>query len=80
MMDITWQFINHIIPFGGNRLNKISNQLDFVEVQKVGPFEEIEESVEDESSDVLDILDRLESGETSAKEALEILKSRKNNK
>lgn len=66
-----------------NRLNKIGDQLDFVEVQKVAmvapvaPFEEIENSEGRKETDVSDILDRLESGETSVKEALEILKDKK---
>ncbi len=72
-----------------NRLNKISNSFDFVEVQNValvepvGSFEEVaDEEMKDkqdkqEKSDIDDILDRLESGETSAKDALEILKIRK---
>lgn len=66
-----------------SRLNKISNQLDFVEVQKVGPFEEVEDENgqdDQDKSEIGDILNRLESGETSAKEALEILKSKKNSK
>lgn len=65
-----------------NRLNKIGDQLDFVEVQNVAisapvaPFEEIENSEGRKETDVSAILDRLESGETSVKEALEILKNR----
>ncbi len=67
-----------------NRLNKISNSFDFVEVQKVGPFEKVaDEEMKDkqdkqEKSDIDDILDRLESGERSAKETLEILRNKKN--
>jgi len=64
-----------------NRLNKISNSFDFVEVQKVGPFEEVEDEAKNEKqeqSEIGHILDRLESGERSAKETLEILKNRKN--
>ena len=61
-----------------NRLNKISNRLDFVEVQKVGSFEEVEVEEEPKKSEISDILDRLESGETSVKETLEMLKNEKN--
>ncbi len=68
-----------------NRLNKISNSFDFVEVQNValvepvGPFEEVEDEAKhekQEQSEIGHILDRLESGEKSAKEILEILRNR----
>jgi len=61
-----------------NRLNKIGDQLDFVEVQKVGPFEDVEDEDKkvSEKLDVSDILDRLESGETSVKEVIKILKGK----
>jgi len=52
-----------------NRLNKIADSLDFVDVEKVNGFEKF-------SGD--DTLDRLERGEISAKEALELLKNRTN--
>lgn len=50
-----------------NRLNRIAEQLDFVEIEKIGGFEESSED---------DTLDKLERGEISAKDALEILKNR----
>ncbi|RKX19022.1 MAG: RNA polymerase subunit sigma-70 [Candidatus Zixiibacteriota bacterium] len=57
-----------------NRLNRISRQLDFIDVQKIGPFDEADLQ---EHSGISNILDRLESGEISTKKALDILKSRK---
>lgn len=63
-----------------SRLNKISDKLDFVEVQKVGTFEEISDEDTNLKKDVSDILEQLERGEASVKETLEILKERKENK
>lgn len=50
-----------------NRLNKIASQLNLVEIELVGQFEE-------EQVAGNDTLDRLERGEITAKEAIELLR------
>ncbi|MCP4704200.1 MAG: DUF2089 domain-containing protein [candidate division Zixibacteria bacterium] len=77
-----------------SRLNKIGDQLDFVEVQnielaklaepakmaKLATLATPRESVRSEKNEISEILEQLERGEASVGETLEILKERKENK